>query len=222
MNNVNHPISQRLTIFIETLNISQVKLAAETGVSRPEINSIMQGRKDVSKRILEKFSFRYRELNIEWVLFGTGQMLKSYPPTYNYIPDGLKIWDNLTYVLDKQDFPAPLEELIAPYTYLSITDLVESKALPDVGLLLRLREALNVPVDVLLLQDISTYTMEEEKRLFEQLQQQNILQKIMEQIEEIKAENKGFRQEIDQMKNKSQPSKTRDETDGEMSKFANG
>lgn len=67
-------VKERLKIFIKCLGISVLTFEKSIGVSNGYVNSISKGiGKDILNSILEKYS----NLNIEWLLTGKGEMLKS-------------------------------------------------------------------------------------------------------------------------------------------------
>lgn len=57
---------------------SDADLARILGISRGEMSNVMSGKRPVSKRIVDNLTTTFPEINKEWLLDGSGEMLKSY------------------------------------------------------------------------------------------------------------------------------------------------
>ncbi|MDD4576743.1 MAG: hypothetical protein PHI36_09975 [Bacteroidales bacterium] len=70
------PIKQNILHFIETLNISKREFYQLTGVSRGTLES----NTGITEETLTKIFATYNKLNIEWVFFSKGDMIKGIKP----------------------------------------------------------------------------------------------------------------------------------------------
>ena len=70
-------MKDRLIKFLEEENLSAAKFADEIGVQRSSISHILSGRNNPGYDFLQKVLKRYPQLNAEWLMLGTGPMLKS-------------------------------------------------------------------------------------------------------------------------------------------------
>ena len=70
-------MNKRLNHFLNTSGISQATLADTLGVARANVSHIISGRNKPGFDFIESLSLHYPELNIEWLITGRGQMLKS-------------------------------------------------------------------------------------------------------------------------------------------------
>jgi len=58
-------------------NLTATKFADEIGVQRSSISHILSGRNNPSFEFIQKILSRYKQINAEWLLTGTGNMLKK-------------------------------------------------------------------------------------------------------------------------------------------------
>ena len=68
---------ERIIKFIETENLAPTKFADEIGVQRSSISHILSGRNNPSFDFIQKILSRYKALNAEWLVMGTGPMYKA-------------------------------------------------------------------------------------------------------------------------------------------------
>jgi transcriptional regulator with XRE-family HTH domain len=73
-------VKQRLEQFLESKNISKSEFGRLIGVSSAYISSM---RKSIQPDKLESIALKFPELNIEWLLNGTGLMLKEKEELYS-------------------------------------------------------------------------------------------------------------------------------------------
>jgi transcriptional regulator with XRE-family HTH domain len=71
-------MKDRLLKFLKEEKISSTRFAEEIGVQPSSISHILSGRNNPSYDFIVKTMKRYKKLNIEWLLTGTGEMFKSY------------------------------------------------------------------------------------------------------------------------------------------------
>ena len=67
------PIKQRILQFATTLGISKRDFYAKIGVSRGTLES----KTGITEEVIAKFFATYPEVNIEWLMLGSGEMLKT-------------------------------------------------------------------------------------------------------------------------------------------------
>lgn len=70
-------INTRITSFINTLGINSSIFADRIGVQRSSISHILNGRNKPSIDFLEKLHLKYPNLNLEWLITGSGAMYKN-------------------------------------------------------------------------------------------------------------------------------------------------
>jgi transcriptional regulator with XRE-family HTH domain len=68
---------ERIIKFLETENLSSAKFADDIGVQRSSISHILSGRNNPSFDFIQKILTKYKSLNAEWLIMGTGNMLKT-------------------------------------------------------------------------------------------------------------------------------------------------
>ena len=67
----------RIKKIIENQALTSSSFADEIGVQRSSISHILAGRNKPSLDIILKIATRFAEVETDWLLFGTGQMLKA-------------------------------------------------------------------------------------------------------------------------------------------------
>lgn len=72
----NSPIKQRILQFVATLGTSKREFYTKTGISRGTLES----KTGITEDIVTKFFATYPEVNVEWIMFGKGDMLKTKRP----------------------------------------------------------------------------------------------------------------------------------------------
>lgn len=73
-------MNKRLEQFIAAVNITQAQLAETLGVARGSISHLIQGRNKPGFDFLTSMMEKFPDLNIEWLMRGTGTMFKSLSP----------------------------------------------------------------------------------------------------------------------------------------------
>jgi transcriptional regulator with XRE-family HTH domain len=68
---------ERLIKFLESENLSSAKFADDIGVQRSSISHILSGRNNPSFEFIQKILAKYKYLNAEWLIMGTGNMIKT-------------------------------------------------------------------------------------------------------------------------------------------------
>ncbi|WP_367881138.1 helix-turn-helix domain-containing protein, partial [uncultured Duncaniella sp.] len=71
-------IVTRLKKFMQHLNMPVTQFADACKIPRPTMSQLLNGRnKKVSDELIRKFHTEFPELNVMWLLFGEGDMLKG-------------------------------------------------------------------------------------------------------------------------------------------------
>lgn len=68
---------ERIIRFLEIEKLSSAKFADDIGVQRSSVSHILSGRNNPSFDFIHKILTRYKYINAEWLILGTGNMLKS-------------------------------------------------------------------------------------------------------------------------------------------------
>lgn len=68
---------ERIQKFIDSEHISSAKFADEIKVQRSSISHILSGRNNPSFDFIQKVLARYKSLNAEWLIMGSGPMYKD-------------------------------------------------------------------------------------------------------------------------------------------------
>ena len=72
------PVLDRLVQFMNSTGLSSSQFADTTGIPRPSLSQMLHGRnKSVNNQVLAKLNAAFPNLNILWLLFGTGNMLEN-------------------------------------------------------------------------------------------------------------------------------------------------
>lgn len=70
------PIIERLRQFISSTGLTSSQFADKAGIPRPSLSQMFHGRnKSLNNNVLAKLNSAFPNLNIVWLLFGTGNML---------------------------------------------------------------------------------------------------------------------------------------------------
>ena len=70
-------MKDRILKFLAQEGLSATKFADEIGVQRSSVSHILSGRNNPSFEFIQKFLSRYKALNAEWLMLGTGNMYKK-------------------------------------------------------------------------------------------------------------------------------------------------
>jgi transcriptional regulator with XRE-family HTH domain len=70
-------MKDRIIKFMTHEGLSATKFADEIGVQRSSISHILSGRNNPSFEFIQRFLSRYKNLNAEWLMLGTGSMYKK-------------------------------------------------------------------------------------------------------------------------------------------------
>lgn len=69
-------VAERLKDFMDHVGLSNSQFADTTGISRPTLSQLLNGRnKSINDQFLRKINEAYPQLDIRWLLFGSGDML---------------------------------------------------------------------------------------------------------------------------------------------------
>jgi transcriptional regulator with XRE-family HTH domain len=71
-----YSMRERLIRFLEIENLTSAKFADDIGVQRSSVSHILSGRNNPSYDFIQKILQKYKSLNAEWLLLGTGNMKK--------------------------------------------------------------------------------------------------------------------------------------------------
>jgi transcriptional regulator with XRE-family HTH domain len=67
----------RLKEILDYFKLSPSKLADELAINRSRLSHILNGRNNPTLEVVQGILTKYNALNPEWLLFGTGEMIKS-------------------------------------------------------------------------------------------------------------------------------------------------
>jgi len=68
---------ERILSFIKSKNLTPSQFADEIGVQRSSISHLISGRNKPSLEFIQRIFARYPEMNLQWILNGTGSMLND-------------------------------------------------------------------------------------------------------------------------------------------------
>ena len=68
---------ERILAILKQKNLSPSQFADEIGVQRSSISHLISGRNNPSLEFIQKILTRFPDINTEWILAGTGAMLKD-------------------------------------------------------------------------------------------------------------------------------------------------
>lgn len=104
-------INTRITSFISSLGINSSLFADRIGVQRSSISHILNGRNKPSIDFIEKLHGKYPNLNLEWLITGSGTMYKNISNTSDN-KDVIKDIFNVTNVnIDSENSDSKKENL---------------------------------------------------------------------------------------------------------------
>jgi transcriptional regulator with XRE-family HTH domain len=70
-------MKDRILKFLAQEGLSATKFADEIGVQRSSVSHILSGRNNPSFEFIQKILSRYKSINAEWLMLGTGNMFKK-------------------------------------------------------------------------------------------------------------------------------------------------
>jgi len=70
-------IRERIQKFLSIEGITSTRFADEIGVQRSGVSHILSGRNNPGFEFVQKILSRYKQINAEWLMMGTGNMLKT-------------------------------------------------------------------------------------------------------------------------------------------------
>lgn len=113
-------MTDRILTIIKYFNISPSDFAEAIGVQRSSISHLISGRNKPSLEFIQKILSRYPEINTEWLLNGSGEMLKN-----GKIPEsGTLPFENPS-VLEKEELQKPVKRessQLSPRKKIALTD----------------------------------------------------------------------------------------------------
>ncbi len=68
---------ERILSFIKSKNLTPSQFADEIGVQRSSISHLISGRNKPSLEFIQRIVARYPEMNLQWILNGTGSMIND-------------------------------------------------------------------------------------------------------------------------------------------------
>ncbi len=70
-------MKDRIELLIKAKNLTAAQFADEIGVTKSSISHIISGRNNASLDFVQKILLRYPEVDMEWLMFGKGQLFKD-------------------------------------------------------------------------------------------------------------------------------------------------
>ena len=198
----------RLQEVIDYTKLTQKEFAASISAHQSNISLAIAGKRGISIEMLMEISNQYL-INTDWLITGQGQMLKSHNVAAEVSPEDNFFSGNLAVLMQAHQLDADnLSSLIRTDT-LQITDLLEGRREPSISQLIRLRRALDISIDDLLLEDLSQVdSMDnlntslrneaQQKAILEELEKlQEQVQKMLERQQQQEAEIKNLKKDRD-------------------------
>lgn len=102
-------MNNRLKQFLAAENITQAQFADNINVVRASVSHVLSGRNNPSYEFIRSIMEKYPELNIEWLIFGSGKMYKSSLPQVE--PQTSAINPPQDVLFPDYDTPAPEYEI---------------------------------------------------------------------------------------------------------------
>lgn len=149
--------SERLEALISYLGFKSGNSFSEHyDIPQSEVSRIKSDKREISPALAYKIAKSHNEIRMEWMVDGTGEMLKvektpgeSWPLGAEegyFFPSNLSV---LIEMLKIDNLPS-----LIPISQQVITDLISGTRRPSVALLIRLREVFGVAIDTMLLSDL--------------------------------------------------------------------
>ena len=85
---------ERILLILKTRNISASQFADEINVQRSSISHILSGRNNPSLELVMKIVKKYPEIDLEWLMMGKGQMIRSERPLAEVLPTVPDLFSN--------------------------------------------------------------------------------------------------------------------------------
>lgn len=79
-------MKDRIIKFLTHENLTATKFADEIGVQRSSISHILSGRNNPSFEFIQKILSRYKHINADWLITGSGTMVKKSEPQDLFAP----------------------------------------------------------------------------------------------------------------------------------------
>lgn len=109
-------VNQRLKFFVDSLGVSKTEFATELGTSQSAISAILLGQRPLSRGMTARIKARHPELNVAWLMTGTGDMVVNTQTgsVNQYVGRDGSNYNNSPMVVEK------LEEIDEPIVELSV------------------------------------------------------------------------------------------------------
>jgi len=102
-------MKDRILKFLTQEGLSATKFADEIGVQRSSVSHILSGRNNPSFEFIQKLLSRYKSINAEWLMIGTGSMYKK-AEQMNLFPSS----STPTSIVQPNLFQIPVEKATSP------------------------------------------------------------------------------------------------------------
>lgn len=76
-------MKDRIAQIMKEEQMSAIQFAKETGIQQASLSHILNGRNNPSLEIIKKIHQRFTHINLEWLLYGEGEMINN-PSKFNY------------------------------------------------------------------------------------------------------------------------------------------
>lgn len=76
-------MKDRIAQIMKEEQMSAIQFAKETGIQQASLSHILNGRNNPSLEIIKKIHQRFTHINLEWILYGEGEMINN-PSKFNY------------------------------------------------------------------------------------------------------------------------------------------
>lgn len=202
----------RLEVLIKASGKTQHAFAQSIKVSQGFVSQMIKGTSEISKKVINNISQTYDWVNIEWLLNGQGEMSKEESAQKaadeNEPLEAFNLFfsSNLPVLMQAYEMSSDNLASLIKISPSMLTNLMEGSRQPWLSLLLRLRKALGVSIDAMLLWDLrEPETMERLKNnLLEsqqtQVEMQKTLEAILKKITELEERDKKREKEIEEVR----------------------
>lgn len=178
----------RLDALIKASKMTQSAFAQLVGVTQGYVTQMITGRKSISAKVINNITLKIPKVNIDWLLNGVGGI---YLESENEQLDAEvmeRFSSNLSVLLPAREMdPVNLAPIIGVDTTV-ITDLLHGRRLPSLSLVIRLRKALDVPMDALLFSDFNQEGVMDNLKENDRLEQ--MLQAMLKRLEKLEAKER--------------------------------
>jgi transcriptional regulator with XRE-family HTH domain len=198
---VQQEIKERIKDLLKALNVNREQISTKLGYKKSYFDQMLSGNNNVSESVLLKLSKNYKEVNLNWILTGEGEMMLSDIDllTFQFEAITEKFANNFRLLRENEGLTqGEMAQILGLYEG-KIQDMEAGRAGPSLAIMVSLRNLYNIRIDDMLFSDMQGDGIDRAYLSYTD----EVRAKEMEEImEEVRKEVELIRKEVDFLKSK--------------------